>query len=67
MKTVRCSLRFPGASAAGTILGQIARAPGLALTILRARMTPTDAWVELELTGAGTRIGRVLRTFHGQT
>lgn len=66
MKTVRCNVRFAGASAAGTILGRIARAPGLALTILRARMTPTEAWVELELTGPGTRIGRALRTFSFQ-
>ncbi len=61
MKTVRCSVRLPGATAAGAILRRIRRAPGLVLTVLRARMTPSDARIELELTGTGTRIGRVLR------
>jgi hypothetical protein len=61
MKTVRCSLRCSGASAAGKILRRLARAPGLALTILRARMTPSEAWVEVELTGPETGLGRALR------
>jgi hypothetical protein len=66
MKTVRCSVRFDGAAAAGSILGRIARASGFVLTILRARMTPTDAWVELELSGPGSRLGRVLRMLPGR-
>lgn len=66
MRTVRFHVRLPGAAAARAILGRIARAPGLALTILRARMTPTESRVELELSGPGTRIGRVLRKLAAQ-
>lgn len=57
-ETLRLEVRLPGYD----LLGKIRRAPRLALRVLRARVTRTDAWYELEVRGPQAEIARALRS-----
>ena len=57
-ETLRLEVRLPGSG----LLRRIRRVPRLALRIIRARVTRTDAWYEIEVRGPKAAVARALRS-----